>query len=89
MSKAKDKSLKYEDALEQLEALIDRIESGEVGLEESLTAYEQGMKLITHCRTILGAAEKKIAELSINDAGKLVTTETPDASEPTPDDEPM
>ena len=71
MSKVKDKSLRFEDALRQLETLIERIESGQVGLEESLLAYEQGMKLITHCRSILEAAEKKITELSVNEQGKL------------------
>ncbi len=71
MSKPKDKPLKYEEALAQLEDLIERIESGQVGLEESLVAYEQGMKLITHCRSILAAAEQKITELSAHENGRL------------------
>ncbi len=71
MSKNKDKPLKFEEAVEQLEAIIEQIESGQVGLEESLARYEQGMKLIAQCRGVLAVAEKKIAELSVDAEGKL------------------
>lgn len=57
----------FEEALEQLEAIIERIESGEVGIEESIGQYEQGAKLIQHCRSILDRAEKKISELTVNE----------------------
>ncbi len=57
----------FEEALEQLEAIIERIESGEVGLEESIGQYEQGAKLIRHCRSILDRAEKKIEELTVEE----------------------
>lgn len=63
--------LTYERAVEQLEAIIEGIESGEVGLEKSLEQAEAGMKLIKHCRGILDRAEKKITELSVNDDGEL------------------
>ena len=74
MSKSKstaDKPLKFEDAIESLEEIIEKIESGEVGLEDCLSQYEQGMKLIQQCRAILTAAEKKIAELAPDERGKL------------------
>ncbi|MCC6680909.1 MAG: exodeoxyribonuclease VII small subunit [Phycisphaeraceae bacterium] len=64
--------LRFEEAIEQLEALIERIESGEIGLEESLQQYEVGAKLIQRCRTILDSAEKKIAELTEGEDGELV-----------------
>lgn len=63
------KTLRYEEAIEALEAVIDQIESGEAGLEKSLVFYERGIKLIGHCRSILGATEKKIAELMIDAQG--------------------
>lgn len=63
--------LNYEQAVERLETLIERIESGEVGLEESLQQYEVGMALIKRCRAILAQAEKKIAELTVDDAGRV------------------
>lgn len=63
--------LGYEQAIERLEDLIERIESGEIGLEESLKQYETGMALIRRCRAILSTAERKIAELTADGAGDL------------------
>lgn len=68
---AKSKSLKFEEAIEQLEAIIAGIESGDVGLEQSLAEYEKGMKLIQQCRGILGRAEKRIVELTSDGQGNL------------------
>jgi len=53
----------FEEALNQLETLADQIERGEIGLEESIARYEQGMKLIAHCRSILTRAEQRIEKL--------------------------
>jgi len=57
--------LRFEEAVERLEAIIDRIEKGEVGLEESLTEYEKGVALVNRCRDILSRVEQRITELSI------------------------
>jgi len=54
----------FEESIEDVESLIERIEAGEIGLEEALKHYEKGTKLIAHCRGILDAAEKKITELT-------------------------
>ncbi len=54
----------FEEALAQLEKLIDRIESGKVGLEESIAEYEKGAALLKHCRSILDRAEQRITELT-------------------------
>lgn len=56
--------LSFENALEQVEAIIGRIEAGEVGLEESLTAYERGVHLINQCRSRLDAAQQQIEDLT-------------------------
>ena len=50
--------------MEQLEAIVERIERGEVGLEESVKQYEQGVQLIARCREILGRAEQRVEELA-------------------------
>ena len=52
-----------EEALAQLEALAGEIEGGQIGLEASIQKYEQGMKLVTQCRTILNKAEQRIQKL--------------------------
>ncbi|MBC7833775.1 MAG: exodeoxyribonuclease VII small subunit [Phycisphaerales bacterium] len=56
--------LSFEQALENLESIIERIEQGEVGLEQSLAEYERGVDLIKRCRAILERAEQKVEDLT-------------------------
>lgn len=56
--------LSFEEAMSQLETLIERIESGEVGLEESIAEYERGVKLIQRCKGVLATSEQRVEELS-------------------------
>jgi len=72
----------FEEALGKLEEIVEQIESGRIGLEESIERYEEGIKLITQCRTILDAAEKKIQMLAKGEAGGLAPAgELKDADE--------
>lgn len=64
-------SLSYEQAMAEVEAIADRIESGEAGLEESVASYERGMALIRHCRAMLERAEQRVVELSADAAAGL------------------
>ncbi len=57
-------SLSFEQAVERLEEIIDRIESGEVGLERSLVEFEEGTRLLRRCREILARAEQRVEELA-------------------------
>ncbi len=59
-----DSSERFEDRIARLEELIDRIESGEVGLDESIDAYEQGIEIIEGCRSLLASAEQRVEELT-------------------------
>jgi exodeoxyribonuclease VII small subunit len=61
----------FEEAIAELEKILSELESGQVGLEESLTRYERGTFLIQHCRGVLGAAEKQIELLSKADDGSI------------------
>jgi exodeoxyribonuclease VII small subunit len=79
-------AMNFEAAMEQLETIIDRIEAGEVGLEQSLTEYEQGMKLVAHCRAILERAETRIKQLTPDDEGRLQAKGDAE-TEPESDDE--
>jgi exodeoxyribonuclease VII small subunit len=47
-------------SLDSLEALVERMESGELTLEESLQAFEQGVKLTRECQQALSQAEQKV-----------------------------
>ncbi len=56
--------LGFEDLLDELEAIVQRLEGGELSLEESLTAYERGVTVSRQAEAILGAAERRIEVLS-------------------------
>ena len=60
----KEPALTFEQSVAQLEQIVAAIESGQIGLEESLAKYEQGMALVKRCRGILYSAEKRIEQLS-------------------------
>jgi len=64
-SAAEEESLTYEKAMERLEALVRRMEQGEVPLEESLKAFEEGQKLVARCRGILDDAERRIQQMGL------------------------
>jgi exodeoxyribonuclease VII small subunit len=60
----KTKSIKsFEDKLKRLEQISEMLESGEVQLEESISLFEEGIKLSKECLTILENAELKITQL--------------------------
>jgi len=62
----------FEKAVEELEQILGQIESGELGLEETLVKYERGNFLIQHCREVLSAAERQIEVISKGPDGTLV-----------------
>ncbi len=62
----------FEQALGRLEKIVEQIESGRIGLEESIARYEEGVRLIKQCRAILDAAEQKIRILARSEGGALV-----------------
>jgi exodeoxyribonuclease VII small subunit len=75
----------FEEALKQLESLADRIERGEIGLEESIREYERGMKLVAHCRAILTRAEQRIEKLQPGDGGQDESLDEPESAADTND----
>jgi len=56
--------LSFEQAIKELTSIVEKIEQGEIPLQDSLTQYEKGMALIKHCRTILQKAEQRIEKIS-------------------------
>lgn len=53
----------FEAKLEKLQELMERIESGEAGLQETINLFEQGMKLVKSCREIVDGAELQINKI--------------------------
>ena len=58
-----DKLKEFEKSLQRLEKIVGRMESGELGLEESLAQFEQGIKLAKSCQDTLANAELKVEQL--------------------------
>ena len=61
---ARKKTFDFEEALETLEALVQSMEEGELSLEESLQAFEKGVKLTRECQSALEQAEQKVKILT-------------------------
>ena len=56
----KKASLDFEQSLAELQTLVERLESGELSLEDSLGAFEQGIRLTRDCQAALTQAEQKV-----------------------------
>ena len=65
------KGLKFEEALKKLEDLVTHLDDGHLTLEESISYYEIGTKLKSHCEKLLKTAELKI--LKVSDKEKFIT----------------
>lgn len=59
--------LSFEDALSELESLVDTLEKGELSLEDSLNTFERGVELTRTCQEALKDAEQKVRSLSPSD----------------------
>jgi exodeoxyribonuclease VII small subunit len=62
---------RFESALEELEQIVEQLESGELSLEDSLSAFEKGVRLVRFCNQKLNEVEKKIEMLVRDKEGKL------------------
>lgn len=56
----KKAAVDFEHSLAQLQQLVERLEGGELSLEDSLTAFEQGIGLTRDCQAALALAEQKV-----------------------------
>jgi exodeoxyribonuclease VII small subunit len=61
---AKQEGPSFEARLARIEEIVERLESGEAGLDESLRLYAEGAELIKACRGTLSEAEKRITKLT-------------------------
>ncbi|MBN2489185.1 MAG: exodeoxyribonuclease VII small subunit [Methanosarcinaceae archaeon] len=66
------KELSFEENLEELESLVERLEHEQLTLDESLEAFERGIKLASLCSQKLTKADRKIEQL-IEESGELRT----------------
>jgi exodeoxyribonuclease VII small subunit len=67
-------SLPFEKALQELEAIVQRLERGTVELEESISIYERGEALKKHCEMLLQRAQARIEKITIRPDGTAAGT---------------
>ena len=67
------KELKFEEGLKKLEELVTQLDDGDLSLEDSISYYEIGIKLKSHCEKLLKTAELKI--LKVSDKEKIMAEE--------------
>lgn len=65
----------FEQAMARLEEIVEKMESGDLALEDLIVRYEEGMKLVKVCQERLASAEERIEMITRNSAGKPVVKE--------------
>jgi exodeoxyribonuclease VII small subunit len=72
MATATEETPRFEQALEELEAIVQRLEKGELPLEDSLAAFERGVGLVRLLSDRLAQVEQRVEVLLRSEAGKLL-----------------
>ena len=58
-----EEKMTFESALQELEAIVERLEKGEVSLDDAVVAYERGTELKKHCQERLDEARMKVEKI--------------------------
>jgi exodeoxyribonuclease VII small subunit len=75
------KTMSFEQALKELESIVDRLERGDVELEASIQIYERGEALRAYCDGLLRQAEARVEKISLNQSGQPTGTEPLDVED--------
>jgi exodeoxyribonuclease VII small subunit len=70
--------LSFEDAIAELEQVVNRLDSGDVPLDESIRLYERGAALKAHCERKLDAADAKVRQITLDAQGRATGTTAPE-----------
>ena len=74
MSDTPVSEMSFEDAMRALEDVVNRLEAGDVPLEDSIKLYERGAELKAHCQKKLAEAEVKVAQITLDKDGQPTGT---------------
>ena len=80
MAKKKERKFKFEEALTELEGIVSRLDSSELGLDQMLIEFERGIKLVRSCKEFLDQAQKKV-EMLLKDQEKMGLEELEEEAE--------
>ena len=78
MATKNKKELSFEDSLKRLEQVLESLEHGNLNLEESVKAFEEGVKLVRFCHDRLDEVERRVELLLKDEAGRFVTKPFPE-----------
>ena len=67
------KDLSFEEALEELEGIVEKLEAGDAPLEQSISIYQRGAQLKSHCETKLKNAQLKVEKIVLDGQGNAGT----------------
>ena len=70
-----ENSLSFEDALSELEAIVEKLEGGTVDLDKAIDAYARGMSLKQHCQARLEEARLRVEQIKLPENGGAVTAQ--------------
>ena len=65
------KKLSFEDAMSELEEIVDNLESGNIDLDKSIQYYTRGSQIRAHCQKKLDEAVMKLEEIQVSSEGKI------------------
>ena len=65
------KKLSFEDAMSELEEIVDNLESGNIDLDKSIQYYTRGSQIRAHCQMKLDEAVMKLEEIQVSSEGKI------------------
>lgn len=71
------KELSFEQALQELEAVVSKLETGEVSLDDAIDAYSRGTALKAHCQARLEEARLKVEKIRVPEDGSTPTQAEP------------
>jgi exodeoxyribonuclease VII small subunit len=70
MSQKPVEEMSFEEAMQELEAVVGQLERGDVALEDSIRLYERGAALKARCEVKLKEAEEKVAAITLDASGE-------------------
>lgn len=76
------KTVNFEKKLDELEELVESLESGGLTLEDSLKAFEKGIRITRDCQEALNEAEQKVNLLTQSPDGEAIITDFTDEEDP-------
>jgi len=79
---ARKKAVNFEEALEELESLVEQMEDGDLSLEESLAAFEKGVRIARECQDALKQAEQRVQILLQQNGEERLVPFADDTDEP-------